>query len=186
MARTVMRFLHRTFRPCSCKRRHSREAAHEDCFHRCALPAGAHVYGLWFERVLELHSPAAAHESTGVTVLWRHHGIALCSLLLRGAAHRRTAAALRFLRATRADSACCGTLQHSCVSPDACAGAHCSGTCSPCPLGAGLPSAPRKLQRHLQREARGTGINRFAAPQLAEKLTRAVGRGFIPVINSAE
>jgi uncharacterized membrane protein YphA (DoxX/SURF4 family) len=38
-------------------------------------------------------------------------------------------------------------------SPDACAGKHYSGSGGLCTVGTGLPSVPRKLQGHLQREA---------------------------------
>jgi hypothetical protein len=52
-----------------------------------------------------------------------------------------------------------GALQHPCVSPDACAGEHSSGSGGLCTVGAGLPSVPPKLQGHLQREACDAAIN---------------------------
>ncbi len=58
-----------------------------------------------------------------------------------------------YFRATCADTACGGALQHPRVSPDACARQPRSGTGGLCPVGAGLPAASRKLQRHLQRKA---------------------------------
>ena len=48
------------------------------------------------------------------------------------------------------------TLQHPCVSPDAFA-RHRSGARGLCSMGAGLSSASRKLQQHLQREACNAG-----------------------------
>jgi exodeoxyribonuclease-3 len=50
-------------------------------------------------------------------------------------------------------------LQHPCVSPDACAGEHCSGSGGLCTLGTGLPSVPQQLQGHLQREGCDTALN---------------------------
>jgi hypothetical protein len=70
-----------------------------------------------------------------------------------------TAAVLRLLRATCDDSVGGGALQHPCVSPDACAGEHCSGSGGLCTVGTGLPSVPRKLQGHLQREACDAAMN---------------------------
>ena len=55
-----------------------------------------------------------------------------------------------------------GALQHPCVSPDACTGQHRSGAGGLRAVGAGLPSVPRKLQGHLQREACDAGINCLA------------------------
>src|ERR1700677_191608 len=162
MGRTVMRFSRLTFRPRRHTRRPSRETTHEDYFHHCALSAWTDVCGLRSERVSQLHPPATAGESAGNSVPCCRQHIALCSVLLRGADPWWAAAALRLFRATCADTACGGALQHTCVSPDAFAG-HRSGTGGLCAVGAGLPSVPRKLQGHLQREACDAGMNCVAA-----------------------
>src|ERR1700675_4671599 len=108
---TGTHFLHRTFRPCRRTRRHSKkEDTHENYFDCCSLFTRLYVYGLWVERISQLYPPATAHESAGVTVFWRHHRIALCRVLLRGAGPWRAAAALRPIRAPCADTAGCGAL----------------------------------------------------------------------------
>src|ERR1017187_9010833 len=162
------RFLHRIFRPCRRTREASRELPHENCFHRCALSAGADVYGLWTELVSSFYPPVATDKSTGNPVPCCHQRIALCRVLPRGAGPWWAAAALRLFRATSADTACCGTLQHPCVSPDTFAGRR-SGTGGQCAVGAGLPSVPRKLRWHLQREAGEAGLRRFAYPRAAAR-----------------
>jgi hypothetical protein len=63
----------------------------------------------------------------------------------------------RLLRATCADSAGGGALQHPCVTSNACAGEHSSGFGGLCAVDTGLPSVPRKLQGHLQRDAYDLG-----------------------------
>ena len=68
------------------------------------------------------------------------------------------AAALRLFRATGADVAGGGALQHSCVSSDAWAG-HCRGPIWLRALGAGFPAVSRKLRRHPQPEARAGGTS---------------------------
>src|SRR5579859_184356 len=160
---TGTRFLHRTFRPCRRTRRLSREDTHENYFNRCSLSTGPDLYGLWVERISQLHPPAAAGESTSNPVLCCRQRIALCRLLFRCAGSWRTAATLRLLRPPCADGVGSGALQHPCVSPDACAGEHCSGSGGLCTVGTGLPSVPRKLQGHLQREACDAGMNCVAA-----------------------
>jgi hypothetical protein len=74
----------------------------------------------------------------------------------------RTAAALRLFRATCADAACCGALQHPCVSPDDGTGQHRARAGRLRVVDPGLLAVPRKLQRHFQREACDAGINCFA------------------------
>src|SRR6266852_199215 len=150
---TGTRFSHRTFSPCRRTRRPFREGTHEDCFNFCALSVGADVYGLWAERVPSLYPPAATGESASNPVPCRSQRIALCRVLLRTAGAWRTAATLRLFRATCADTACCGALQHSRVPPDDGTGQHCARAGRLCVVDSGLPSVSRKLQRHLQREA---------------------------------
>src|SRR6266852_3290314 len=150
---TGTRFLHRTFRPCRRTRRPFREGTHEDCFDFCALSAGADVYGLWAERVPSLYPPAATGESAGTPVLYRRQRIALCRVLLRASGAWRTAATLRLFRAPCADAACCGALQHPCVSPDDGTGQHRARAGRLRVVDSSLPAVPRKLQEHLQREA---------------------------------
>jgi hypothetical protein len=63
-----------------------------------------YLLGLMFtvfrvEWISQLYPPAAAHESAGVTVSWRHHRIALCGVLLRGAGVWWAVAVLRPIRA---------------------------------------------------------------------------------------
>src|ERR1700732_2271411 len=159
---TGMRFLHRTFSPFRRTRRPPREITHEDCFDFCALPAGADVYGLWAERVSSLYTPAATGESRGNPVPCRRQRIALCRVLLRAAGAWRTAAALRLFRPTCADTACCGALQHPCVSPDDGTGQHHARAGRLRVVDSGLPAVPRKFQAHLQREACDAGINCLA------------------------
>src|SRR5271154_2399951 len=156
---TGTRFLHRTFSPCRRTRRPSREDTHENYFNCCSLPAGADLYGPWAEWISQLHPPAAPGESTSNPVLCCRQHIALCRLLFRCAGSWRTAVALRLLRPTCADSAGGGALQHPCVSPDACAGEHSSGSGGNCTVDTGLPSVPPKLQWHLQREASHAAMN---------------------------
>src|ERR1700732_5500071 len=141
---TGMRFLHRTFSPFRRTRRPPREITHEDCFDFCALPAGADVYRLWAERVSSLYPPAATGESRGNPVPYRRQRIALCRLLLRAAGAWRTAAALRLFHATCADTACCGALQHPCVSPDDGTGPHRARAGRVRVVAFGLPPVPRK------------------------------------------
>src|SRR3984893_2592812 len=115
---TGTRFLHHTFSPCRRTRRLPREITHEDCFDFCALPAGVDLYGLWAEWISQLHPPAATGESARDSVsCWRQR-ITLCCVLLRLAGPWWTAVAFGLLRATCADTACCGTLQHPRVPPD--------------------------------------------------------------------
>src|ERR1700741_3111310 len=71
-----------------------REDTYENYFSCCSLFAGPDVYGLWVERISQLHPPAASDEPAGVTVSWRHHRIALCRVLLRGASSWWAATAL--------------------------------------------------------------------------------------------
>src|ERR1700676_1976600 len=156
---TGTRFLHHTFSPCRRTRRPPREGTHEDCFDFCALPAGADVYGLWAERVPSLYPPAATGESDRDSVPCRRQRIALCRVLFRAAGARWGAVDFGLLRATCADSVGGGALQNPCVSPDACAGEHPSGSGGLCTVGAGLPSVPRKFQGHLQREACDAAMN---------------------------
>src|SRR6202521_249001 len=146
---TATRFLHHTFRPCRRTRTPLREGRHEDCFDFCALPAGADLYGLWAEWISQLHPPAAPGESARDSVSCLRQRVAFCRILLRDSIARWAAVAFGLLRATCADSVGGGALQHPCVSPDACAGEHSSGSGGLCTVGTGLPSVPRKLQGHL-------------------------------------
>src|ERR1700722_1107183 len=148
-----MRFLHRTFRPCRRTRRPTREVAYEDCIDSCALPAGADLYSLWAEWISQLHLPAAPGKSTGNPVLCCRQRIPLCRVLFRLAGPWWAAIAFGLLRAACPDSVGGGALQHPCVSLDACAGDHCSGSGGFRAVGIGLPSVPGQLQEHLQREA---------------------------------
>src|ERR1700722_8098859 len=159
---TARRSLRLIFRPCRCTRRLSREATHEDCFDCWAVPAGAAVYSLWAEWVSSLYPAAATGESTGDPVPCCRKRIALCRVLLRAAGARLPAAALRLFRATCADTACCGALQHPCVSPDDGTEHNCARAGRLRVVDFGLPSVPRKLQGRLQREACDAGINCFA------------------------
>src|ERR1700730_17145539 len=160
---TGTRFLHRTFRPCRRTLRPPREGKHEDCFDFCALPAGADLYGSWAEWISQLHPPAAPGESARNSVSCLRQRVAFCRILLRVSIARWAAVAFGLLRASCADSVGGGALQHSCVSPDACAGEHCSGSGGLCTVGTGLPSVPRKLQGNLQREACDAAMNCVAA-----------------------
>src|SRR5580698_6892506 len=98
-----MRFSRRTFRQCKRTRRQSKETKYEDCFCHHTLSIGSAVYGLWPERISQLHPSTTSGESAGDAVLHRHQFVALCRVLLRGAVDRRTATTLRLLRATCAD-----------------------------------------------------------------------------------
>src|ERR1700680_4236692 len=170
---TGTRFLHRTFSPCRRTRRPSREAPHEDCFNCCALPAGADVYGLWPERVPPLYPAAATGESTDNSLPCCRKRIALCCVLLRAASAWRTAAILRLFRATCADTACCGALQHPCVSPDDGTGQHRARAGRLRVVDSGFPAVPRKFQGHLQREA-SAGMNCVAV--IAPIRTRSIAK----------
>src|SRR5580704_2466827 len=132
---TGRRFLRHIFKPCRRTRRLSREETHENYFNCCSLSTGPYVHGLWVERISQLHPPAAPGESAGNAVLCCCERIALCCVLFRSAGSWRTAAALQLLRATCADSVGGGALQHPCVSLDACAGNHCSGSSGLCTVG---------------------------------------------------
>src|SRR5271169_92972 len=160
---TGTRFLHRTFSPCRRTRRPSREDTHENYFNCCSLSTRPYVYGLWVEWISQLHPPAAPGESAGNPVLCCRQRIALCCVLFRDSIARGAAVAFGLLRATCTDSVGGGALQHPCVSPDACAGEHCSGSGGLCTVGTGLPSVPRKLQGHLQREACDADMKDLAA-----------------------
>src|SRR5579859_1754896 len=105
-----------------------------------------------------IHQPPP-HESTGVTVFWRHHGIAFCRVLLRGATSWWAVAALRPIRATCADTAGCGAVQHLGVSPDDVTGYYRAGSGRFRVVDSGFPAVPRKFQGHLQREGCDAGIN---------------------------
>src|SRR5580693_5730093 len=131
----------------------SREDTHENYFNCCSLPAGPDLYGLWAEWISQLPPPAAPGGSTGTPVLCCRQHIALCCLLFRSAGSWRIAAALRLLRTTCTDSAGGGALQHPCVSPDACAGEHSSGSGSVCALDTGFPPISGKLQRRSSSKA---------------------------------
>src|SRR5580700_8058062 len=181
---TGTRFLHRIFGLCRRTRRPSGEITHEDCFDFCALPAGADLYGLWAEWISQLHPPAAPGESARDSVSCLRQRIAFCRVLLRDSIARWAAVACGLLRAARADAVGGGALQHPCVSPDAFAGDHCSGSGGLWAMGAGLPSVPRKLQRHLQREARDAGIRRLVmkyaiigSGKIGTALARTFARG---------
>src|SRR6202045_2918300 len=126
-----------------------REDTHENYFHCCSLFTRPSVYGLRIERISQLYPPAAAHESAGVTVFWRHHGIALCRVLLRGATSWWPAVALRPIRATCADTAGCGAVQHPGVSPDDVTGHHRARAGRLRAVDSGLLAVPRKFQGHL-------------------------------------
>src|SRR5580704_2845635 len=156
---TGTRFLHRTFRPCKRTCRPPREGKHEDCFDFCALPAGADLYGLWAEWISQLHPPAAPGESARDSVSCLRQRVAFCRILLRDSIARWAAVAFGLLRAPCADSVGGGVVQHPCVSPDAGAGDHCSGSGGLRTVDTGLPSVPRKLQGHLQREACDAAMN---------------------------
>src|SRR5271167_3942715 len=150
---TGTRFLYRIFRPCKRTRKPHREITHENYFNCCSLFTGPDLYGLWTEWISQLHPPATTGESTGNAVLYCRQRIAFCCVLFRHAGPWRTAVAFGLLRAACANSVGRGTLQHPCVSPDACAGEHSSGSGGLCTVGTGLPSVPRKFQGHLHREA---------------------------------
>src|SRR5882724_10686565 len=107
---TETRSLHRIFKPYRRTRRASREDTHENYFNCCSLSTGPYVYGLWVERISQLHSPAAPGESAGNSVLCCCQRIALCRILLRDAIARRAAVAFGLLRATCADGVGSGAL----------------------------------------------------------------------------
>src|SRR5258708_35526219 len=130
-------FLHRTFRPCRRTRRASREDTHENYFNCCSLSTRPYVYGLWVERISQLHPPAAPGESAGNPVLCCRQRIALCRVLFRDASARWAAVAFGLLHPACADSVGGGALQHPCVSLDAFAGDHCSGSVGLCTVGTG-------------------------------------------------
>src|ERR1700722_5377160 len=140
-----MPFLHNTFKPCKRTHKLLKEITYEDCFDFCTLPAGTDLYGLWAEWISQLHPPAAPGESARDAFSCRRQRVAFCRILLRDSIARWPAVAFGLLRATCADSVGGGALQHPCVSPDACAGEHCSGSGGLCTVGIGLPSVPRKL-----------------------------------------
>jgi hypothetical protein len=66
---------------------------------------------------------------------------------------------LRLFRATCADTACCGALQHPRVPPDDGTGQHRSRVGRFRVVDSGLSSVPRKLQQPLQREACDAAMN---------------------------
>src|SRR5580700_10581415 len=136
-----------------------RDDTHENYVNYCSLSTGPYVYGLWVKRISQLHPRAAPAESAGNSVPCCRRHVALCGVLFRDSSARRAAVAFGLLRATCADTVGGGTLQHPCVSPDACAGDHSWGSGGLRSVGAGFPSIPRKLQRHLQREACDADIN---------------------------
>src|ERR1039457_1807567 len=156
---TGTRFLHRMFKPCRRTRRPSREDTYENYFDFFALPAGCDIYGLWAEWISQLHPPAAPGESARDSVSCLRQRVAFCRILLRHSIAGWAAVPFGLLRATCADSVGGGALQHPCVSPDACAGEHCSGSGGLCAVGTGLRSVSRKLQGHLQGEARDAVMN---------------------------
>src|ERR1700758_5613233 len=142
-----------------------REDIYENYFNCCSLFTGPDVYGLWVERISQLYPPAAADESVGVAVFWRHRCIALCRVLLRGAGVWWAVAALRPIRAPCADTAGCGALQHPGVSPDDVTGHHRAGSGRFRVVDFGFPAVPRKFQGHLQREGCDAGINCVAVSE---------------------
>src|SRR5271169_4740300 len=160
---TGTRFLHRTFSPCRRTRRPSREDTHENYFNCCSLSTRPYVYGLWVKWISQLHPPAAPGESTGDSVSCLRQRVAFRRILLRDSISRWAAVAFGLLRAPGTDTAGCGAVQHPCVSPDDGAGEHSSGSGGLCTVGTGLPSVPRKLQGHLQREACDAAMNCVAA-----------------------
>ena len=116
-----------------------------------------------------IHQPPPANP-LAIQFSCRRQRVAFCRILLRDSIAWWAAVAFGLLRATCADSVGGGALQHPCVSPDACAGNHCSGSGGLCAVGTGLPSVPRKLQQHLHREACDAAMNcvaaSFASPEL--------------------
>src|SRR5579864_5533749 len=154
---TGTRFLLRTFRPCRRTRRPSREETYENYFNCCPLSTGPDVYGLWAEWISAVYPPTASDEPACDAVSCLRQRVAFCRILLRHAGRWWAAVACGLLRAACADSLGGGALQHPCVSPDSCAGEHCSGAGGLCTVGTGLPSVPRKVQGHLQREACDAG-----------------------------
>src|SRR4029077_19201199 len=126
---------------------------YENHFNGCSLATGADLYGFWAERISQLHPSAAAGESASDSVSCHRQRVAFCRILLRNPIARWATVAFGLLRATCADSVGGGALQHPCVSPDSCAGDHCSSSGGLRTVGTGLPSIPLKLQGHLQREA---------------------------------
>src|ERR1700728_2413994 len=159
---TETRFLHHTFRPCKRTRRFLKEITHENYVNCCTLPAGTDLFGLFAERVSQLHPPAAPDESARDSVSCLRQRVAFRGVLLRDSIARWAAVAFRLLRATCADAVGGRALQHPCVSSDACAGEHPSGSGCLCTLGTGLCSVPRKLQGHLQLEGCDVSISMWA------------------------
>jgi len=84
------------------------------------------IFGL--NGFLHCYPPAAPGESARDSVSCLRQRVAFCRILLRDSIARWAAVAFGLLRATCADSVGGGTLQHPCVSPDACAGEHSSGS----------------------------------------------------------
>src|SRR5580698_5459361 len=136
-----------------------REDTHENYVNCRSLFTGPDLYRLWVERISKLYPPAAAHESAGVTVFWRHRRIALCRVLLRGAGVWWAIVALRPFRATCADTAGCGAVQHPGISPDDVTGHDRAGSGRFRVVDSGFPAVPRKFQGHLQRENCDAVIN---------------------------
>jgi hypothetical protein len=68
-------------------------------------------------------------------------------------------AALRPIRATCADTAGCGAVQHPGVSPDDVTGHHRARTRRERVVDSCFPAVPRKLQGHLHRKGCDVGIN---------------------------
>src|ERR1700674_3598640 len=141
---TGTRFLHHTFRPCRRTCKPSKEITHENYFNCCALSAGADLYSFCSEWISQLHPPAATGESARNSVSCLRQRVAFRRILLRDSIARRAAAAFGLLRATCADAIGGGDLQHPCISPDACAREHSSGSGGLCTVDTGLPSVPRK------------------------------------------
>src|SRR5277367_812599 len=100
---TGTRFLRRIFSPCRRTRRLSREDTHENYFNHRSLSTGPYVYGLWSERISQLHPPAAPDESAGNPVFCCRQRIALCLVFFRRAGPWWTAVALGLLRASCPD-----------------------------------------------------------------------------------
>src|SRR5258708_10649644 len=171
---TATRSLRLIFKPCRRTRAASREVSHEDRCHRCALSPWADVHGLRPERLSSVHSSASAAESTRDPVPCRRQCIAFCGILLRTTGACRTVAALWLLCPACPRCARCRALQHSRVSSDDGAGQHRSRADRLCVVDPGFSSVPRKLQRHLQREAGDAGINCFQHAQAPDDLKEEI------------
>src|SRR5258708_32544868 len=169
-----MRSLLHIFRLCRHTRRPSKENSHENYFNCCSLSTRPSVYSLWAKWISQLHPLAAPGESAGNPVLCCRQRIALCRVLFRDASARWAAVAFGLLHPACADSVGGVALQHPCVSLDAFAGDHCSGSGGLCTVGTGFPSVPRKLQQHLQREACDAGMNCVAAIAATEQTGRSL------------